>query len=115
MIHKPNKEKGYYGSVVAAPVFKEIAQKIYSESPIVETYEVMKHKFHNTQIDDDIISKIESMIMPDISECELMDIIPLLENAGWQVLVEGSGHKISQSVKAGTKLKKGQIIKIRLI
>ena len=32
VIHKPNKEKGYYGSVVAAPVFKEIAQKIYSES-----------------------------------------------------------------------------------
>ena len=30
VIHKPNKNKGYYGNIVAAPVFKEIAQKIES-------------------------------------------------------------------------------------
>ena len=115
VIHKPNKEKGYYGSVVAAPVFKEIAQKIYSDSPKIETYKEMKLQIHNNRISDDIISKLDSMIMPDISECELIDIIPLLENAGWQVLVEGSGHRILQSVEAGAKLEKGQIIKIRLI
>ena len=30
VIHEPNKKKGYYGATVAAPVFKEIAQKIYT-------------------------------------------------------------------------------------
>jgi cell division protein FtsI (penicillin-binding protein 3) len=30
VIHKPEKKIGYYGNVVAAPVFKKIAQKIYS-------------------------------------------------------------------------------------
>ena len=30
VIHDPKKEKGYYGATVAAPVFKEIAQKIYT-------------------------------------------------------------------------------------
>ena len=29
VIHKPNKKIGYYGGVVAAPVFRKIAQKIY--------------------------------------------------------------------------------------
>tara|TARA_B100001109_G_C18707798_1_gene401065 strand:- start:495 stop:791 length:297 start_codon:yes stop_codon:yes gene_type:complete len=33
VIHKPNKNKGYYGSTVAAPVFKRIAKKIYNDTP----------------------------------------------------------------------------------
>ena len=37
VIHKPNKNKGYYGSKVAAPVFKRIAKKIYNRTPIVRT------------------------------------------------------------------------------
>jgi cell division protein FtsI (penicillin-binding protein 3) len=34
VIHDPKKEKGYYGATVAGPVFKEIAQKIYTTTPI---------------------------------------------------------------------------------
>ena len=34
VIHDPDKKKGYYGATVAAPVFKEIAQKIYTTTPI---------------------------------------------------------------------------------
>lgn len=33
VIHKPNKKKGYYGATVAAPVFKNIAKKIYTNTP----------------------------------------------------------------------------------
>ncbi len=33
LIYKPNKNKGYYGATVAAPVFKEIARKIYYTTP----------------------------------------------------------------------------------
>ena len=53
--------------------------------------------------------------MPDISSYELMDIIPILENAGCKVEIEGKGNKVRQLVKPGTKLKKGQKIKIKLI
>ena len=38
VINKPNKKKGYYGSDVAAPVFKRIAEKISSKSPLIENY-----------------------------------------------------------------------------
>ena len=33
VIHKPKKSKGYYGSTVAAPVFKRIAKKIFNNIP----------------------------------------------------------------------------------
>ena len=33
VIHRPNKKLGYYGSTVAAPVFKKIAKKIYTSTP----------------------------------------------------------------------------------
>ncbi|MAQ62034.1 MAG: penicillin-binding protein [Flavobacteriales bacterium] len=32
VIHRPNKKLGYYGSTVAAPVFKKIAKKIYTST-----------------------------------------------------------------------------------
>ena len=44
-----------------------------------------------------------------------MDIIPLIENAGCQVIIEGNGNRVKQLTKPGTKLKKGQTVKINLI
>ena len=38
VINKPNKKLGYYGSTVAAPVFKKIAEKIQSKSPQIKLY-----------------------------------------------------------------------------
>ena len=32
--NKPNKSKGFYGGLVAAPVFKKVAQKIITGIPI---------------------------------------------------------------------------------
>ena len=115
VIHKPNKKKGYYGNVVAAPVFKEIAQKIYSNIPEIEIYDELKFEIKDGKINQEFISNLENMIMPDISGHELTDIIPLIENAGCQVIIEGDGNKAKQLTKPGTKLKKGQTIKINLI
>ena len=42
VVHDPNKKKGYYGATVAAPIFKEIAQKIYTTTPIDN--QSVKHK-----------------------------------------------------------------------
>jgi len=37
VIHKPSTKKGYYGADVTGPVFKRIAQKIYTDSPLRDT------------------------------------------------------------------------------
>ena len=115
VIHKPDKKKGYYGNIVAAPVFKEIAQKIYSNIPKTEFYNSKEFSLKENKINQKSISDLENMIMPDISSYELMDIIPILENAGCKVEIQGKGNKVRQLVKPGTKLKKGQKIKIKLI
>jgi cell division protein FtsI (penicillin-binding protein 3) len=115
VIHKPNKKKGYYGNIVAAPVFKEIAQKIYSNIPEVESYDEIKFESIEATSNQEFVSKLENMIMPDISKYELMDIIPMIENNGYKLSIEGNGNKVRQITKSGTKLKKGQTIKINLI
>ena len=117
VIHKPNKTKGYYGNVVAAPVFKKIAQKIYSETPIVQEQKFLNEinilKEDNNDINPYYMS-LNSSIMPDLSKMELMDAIALLENFGMKVIIQGKGKKINQSIKKGKRIKKDQKIILRL-
>ena len=115
VIHKPDKKKGYYGNIVAAPVFKEIAQKIYSNIPKIESYIESDFNYSIDSSKQEYISDLENMIMPNFEGLELMDIIPLLENNGCKVKIEGSGSSVKQLIKPGTRLKKGQMIKLRLI
>ena len=115
VIHKPDKKKGYYGNIVAAPVFKEIAQKIYSNIPKIESYIESDFNYSIDSSKQEYISDLENMIMPNFEGLELMDIIPLLENNGCKVKIEGSGSRVKQLIKPGTRLKKGQMIKLRLI
>ena len=117
VIHKPNKTKGYYGNVVAAPVFKKIAQKIYSETPIVQDQKFSNEINIIKEGDNDTnpyYMSLNSSIMPDLSKMELMDAIALLENFGMKVIIQGKGKKINQSIKKGKRIKKDQKIILRL-
>ena len=117
VIHKPNKTKGYYGNVVAAPVFKKIAQKIYSETPIVHEQEFL-HEINVLKEDGNDTNpyyiSLNSSIMPDLSKMELMDAIALLENFGMKVIIQGKGKKITQSIKKGKRIKKNQKVILKL-
>ena len=91
VIHKPNKKKGYYGATVAAPVFKKIADKIYSLTPELVNY-TKTDKLNSTQI----YSKLESPLI-DIDNLSIIkgknykNILPALENMGFDVSFIGSG------------------------
>jgi cell division protein FtsI (penicillin-binding protein 3) len=118
VIHKPNKKKGYYGNVVAAPVFKKIAQKIYTDTPLLE--EIDKSKFdyqlvHNDFEDYNSIARKGYTTMPNLKNMPGMDAIALLENLGLRVNSEGTGKVTKQSIKAGKKIEKGSIIKLNLL
>ena len=116
VIHKPDKEIGYYGNIVAAPVFKKIAQKIYSETAIEQRID----GFENLNVE--LISNNESYlksindrsVMPNVTKLSLSDAIALLENLGLEVEVYGDGNKINQSLKSGTKITKNQKIILKL-
>ncbi|WP_378182472.1 penicillin-binding protein [Aquimarina sp. SS2-1] len=117
VIHKPNKEKGYYGNIVAAPVFKTIALKVYNDIPVVD--EVSPNIVESKEISesyDEYFQKARKYktIMPNLEGMPAMDVISLLENMGLKVEVKGSGKVKSQSIEPGTKVQTNQTIRIEL-
>ena len=52
--------------------------------------------------------------VPDVRNMPGMDAISLLENMGFKVNFDGIGKVKSQSIKAGSTLKRGELIKLQL-
>lgn len=117
VVHDPKKEKGYYGAIVAAPVFKEIAQKIYTSTPVDN--QSVSDTIAFASLDKDYnryydISKRYRTIMPKLIGMNGMDAISLLENMGLEVEFSGIGKVVKQSVLKGKKVKKGAKIYLKL-
>jgi cell division protein FtsI (penicillin-binding protein 3) len=115
VIHKPSTKVGYYGADVSGPVFKRIAQKIYTDTPIID--EVKTLDFNNNVVDEDFESYYENArkykeLMPSVVGMPAMDAIALLENLQVNVNVKlnGSGTIKKQSVNKHQKLKSNQTI-----
>ena len=117
VIHDPKKEKGYYGATVAAPVFKEIAQKIYTNTPVNDKVDLNNKKFESIQNLYTAYNKKaqqEFVKVPNVKGMPAMDAISLLENIGLKVKVTGVGRVKAQSIKKGEKLVKGKTITLKL-
>ncbi len=117
VIHKPKKELGYYGNIVAAPVFKKVAEKIFNDTPLVDevSAQVTAHSvIKKSYARYNELSKTHVAILPDVIGMPAMDAIALLENMGLQVKVNGKGKVIKQSLKAGVKIEKHQKISLEL-
>lgn len=118
VIHDPNKKKGYYGATVAAPVFKEIAQKIYTTTPVNNQYvddELPLKKIENQyETYHRVLAKSHTKI-PNVVGMDGMDAVSLLENIGLKVKVAGVGKVNYQSLSKGESLQKGKTIFLKLI
>ncbi len=117
VIHEPKKEKGYYGAEVAAPVFKEIAQKIYTSTP--SNVQMVTDTIISEKIEKDyknyytVLNKYKT-IMPNVKGMSGMDAVSILENMGLKVEFSGMGKVKNQSVKRGVKVKKGDLVYLKL-
>ena len=117
VIHKPDKSVGYYGADVAGPVFKRIAQKIFTDSPatnhikninaIVVSQEKKYANYYQEVVKED-------HVVPNVKGMEAMDAVALLENLGLKVKVMGIGRVKRQSITSGQKINKNQTIIIEL-
>ncbi|MDO5607246.1 MAG: penicillin-binding protein [Capnocytophaga sp.] len=117
VIHNPDKNIGYYGNDVSGPVFKAIAQKIYTNSLLIDTIEEVDDASERTQNSyDDYYAKAQKYktIMPNVVGMNAMDAVALLENMGMKVKLVGGGRVSTQSVASGTKLKKQETIILQL-
>ena len=115
VIHKPSTEVGYYGADVSGPVFKRIAQKIYTDTPIID--EVKTLEFNNTLVNEDFENYYENArkykeLMPSVIGMPAMDAIALLENlqVNVRVKLKGSGTIKKQSIDKHQKLQNNQTI-----
>ncbi len=107
VIHRPDKSLGYYGSTVAAPVFKKIAKKIYISTPkniIIKPSEI-RLSLNKAQND-----KINNIEIPDLVGKTSLDAISIVEKLGLNFKIVGNGRVVKQSIKPGTKIKVGQLI-----
>ena len=117
VVHDPNKKKGYYGATVAAPIFKEIAQKIYTTTPIDN--QSVEDKIEFSAIENQykkynkIINK-EYAKVPNVKGMNGMDAVSILENIGLKVKFSGVGKVKTQSIKKGERLVKGSTIILKL-
>jgi len=117
VVHKPKVSSGYYGADVAGPVFKRIAQKIYTDSPPTNHIKDINTKI--TSLESNYVSyykklEKEPSTVPNVKGMSAMDALALLENLGLEVRVKGIGNVKEQSIKAGEKINKNQVIILNL-
>ena len=107
VIHEPDKSVGYFGADVSGPVFKKIAQKIYTNSPMVDEVDDVNKKSESVETDYSkyyVVAQDYKTIMPNLKGMSAMDAISILENMGLKVQTSGSGCVSKQSVKTGQKI-----------
>jgi len=117
VIHKPSVKKGYYGADVSGPVFKRIAQKIYTTSTIIEEVDEGEPLDPNIERDfEAYYAKLQERknVVPNVKGMPGMDAVSLLENLGLRVKMKGSGVVSNQSIKSGEHLQSGQEIILSL-
>ena len=117
VVHEPNKKKGYYGATVAAPVFREIAQKIHATSPennILNNNEAYFASIEKQYQKFEKVQGKEYSRVPNVKGMVGMDAVSLLENIGLKVRVSGVGKVKYQSLKKGVQVNKGSTIILKL-
>ncbi|QED38935.1 PASTA domain-containing protein [Antarcticibacterium arcticum] len=117
IIHKPNNKIGIYGADVSGPVFKRIAQKIYTDTPVEDELESLE--VENGLIKEDFekfytTAQKDKKLMPDVTGMPVMDAMSLLENMGLKVQIKGNGTVKNQSIAPGEKIKTNQKVDLSL-
>ncbi|MDI9308607.1 MAG: penicillin-binding protein [Limnohabitans sp.] len=118
VVHKPNTAKNnYYGADVAGPVFKRIAQKVFTDVPSTDQVKSLKKKFTNQEKNylayNEKLNK-KPTVIPNLKGMSGMDAVALLENLNMKVRVIGYGKVKKQSIKPGEPIIKNNIIVLEL-
>ncbi|MDR1951247.1 MAG: transpeptidase family protein [Bacteroidales bacterium] len=110
-----------YGGEVAAPVFKEIADKVYAtylnldlELPDLEDFQPLQLASNIEKIDEIKNTSRSSKTIPNVKGMTARDAVYLLESLGYKVMLNGRGIVREQSIDAGSAIIQGQQIWLRL-
>lgn len=118
VVHKPSTvNNNYYGADVAGPVFKRIAQKIFTDTPSTNEIKNLDRKIQKQETNYDayfVKAQINKELIPDVKGMSGMDAVALLENLGLRVKAIGVGKVRKQSLQAGQSIVKNTTILLEL-
>ena len=118
VVHRPNTaHNNYYGADVAGPVFKRIAQKIFTDAPSTNEIKRIDKKIAKQENDYNTYykhSQKKQNVVPDVKGMSGMDAVALLENLGIRVKIKGIGKVKKQSLQAGQNIAKNTTIVLEL-
>ncbi len=139
LIHKPN-GGSFYATTVAAPVFKEIADVVYATQLDIhpemddQTVNTLYAEYNGPTSQVEWLEKlgvdltgtksgsqmqtfdefVSNKSVPDVRGMGLADAVFILENLGLKTKITGKGNVKSQSISAGSSLKRGDDINLKL-
>ncbi len=114
VVNRPNPQIGYYGSTVAAPVFRAIADEVYRSTPTSEEIEINDEPEIQPSEDSNWAEALNRGDMPNVRGHNGMEVITRFENAGYRVIIEGAGKVQSQWPRAGTTLNNIRTVRLQL-
>ncbi|MBC5862481.1 penicillin-binding protein [Flavobacterium turcicum] len=118
VVHKPNTAlNNFYGADVAGPVFKRIAQKIFTDAPSTNAIRNIDRKIKKQETHyASFYSKVQKKanVMPNLKGMSGMDAVALVGNLGLKVKVIGVGKVKKQSLQAGDALVKNATVLLEL-
>lgn len=119
VVHKPSTiNNNYYGADVAGPVFKRIAQKIFTDVPSTNEIKKLDKKIQKQEDSyNQYFAKLQKpqQLIPNVKGMPGMDAIALLENLGVHVKAVGIGKVKKQSLQAGQNIIKNTTITLELL
>lgn len=108
----------YYGADVAGPVFKRIAQKIFTDAPSTNEIKNLNKKFPNQKKSySNYYTKAQTKqnTIPNVKGMSGMDAVALLGNLGLNIKVKVYLRKVkSQSIQPGQIFNKKTTIILEL-
>jgi cell division protein FtsI (penicillin-binding protein 3) len=118
VVHEPNTAKNdYYGADVAGPVFKRIAQKIFTDSPSkndVRNLDKYNAKQEKSYANYYVKAQQNNNLVPNVKGMPGMDAVALLGNLKLKVRVIGIGRVRKQSLQPGAVLNRNATIILEL-
>jgi cell division protein FtsI (penicillin-binding protein 3) len=119
VVHKPSTiNNNYYGADVAGPVFKRIAQKIFTDVPSTNEIKNLNKKIPKQEKNyNNYYAKLQKsqQLIPNVKGMPGMDAIALLENLGIKVKAVGVGKVKTQSLQSGQNIIKNTTITLELL
>jgi len=115
VVNRPIKSRGYYGNIVAGPVFKEVALAVNRMTATPTTPPTgywgdgidrvaERSSRHRDQRELAAQEDLQNGLTPSFSGFSAAEAIALLESHGIKVIVKGIGHVQRQSAKPGSHL-----------